>query len=199
MITRICTGHTYKRAGQRRLPSKFPRSMFCDGSRPVRNVNNLVVFVVGRLAFCIRGLGVGGDSGLTREGRTGLFKFIFSMLEGRNSRPLLRRELETFVRRLRPDLTEVYSRSAQDRAVVSGSFLRFVRFVRFFLSTTCRAISHPSGSCVGSFARIGFYAVTARQFFVGFFSESRLTLFCFLFPEGKSKSTIRRSLNILSL
>lgn len=47
------------------------------------------------------------DSGLTREGRAGLFKFIFSMLEGKIPRALPRRELETFVRRLRPDLTEV--------------------------------------------------------------------------------------------
>lgn len=47
------------------------------------------------------------NSGLTREGRAGLFKFIFSMLEGKTPRPLPRQELETFVRRLRPDLTEV--------------------------------------------------------------------------------------------
>lgn len=70
--------------------------------------------------------GRGENSGLTREGRTGLFKFIFSMLEGRNSRPLLRRELETFVRRLRPDLTEVRSHtcSAQDRAVLYRVYRR---------------------------------------------------------------------------
>lgn len=47
------------------------------------------------------------NSGLTREGRAGLFKFVFSMLEGRSPRLLPRQELETFVRRLRPDLTEV--------------------------------------------------------------------------------------------
>ena len=50
---------------------------------------------------------VNRGSGLTREGRTGLFKFMFSMLDVRSSGTLPRRELENFVRRLRPDLTEV--------------------------------------------------------------------------------------------
>eukprot|EP00752_Nemacystus_decipiens_P017246 g15450.t1 len=64
--------------------------------------------------------GIGVLSGLTREGRTGLFKFVFSMLEGRSPRPLPRQELETFVRRLRPDLTEKATRKLLGKTAELG-------------------------------------------------------------------------------
>lgn len=64
----------------------------------------------------LTGLGVLG--GLTRDGRVGLFKFIFSMLQGnRNMDALPRREVEQFVRRLRPDLTAGNARHILDEAI----------------------------------------------------------------------------------
>ena len=66
-------------------------------------------------------------SGLTREGRTGLFKLMFSMLDAGSSGSVPRRELENFVRRLRPDLTEVREREEQplekSRASIILAFL----------------------------------------------------------------------------
>lgn len=57
--------------------------------------------------------------------------------------------------------------------VVKKFVLSFFSFVCF--STTCRAISHPSGSCVGCFARIDFGTVTARQFLSDFSLTNVLT------------------------
>lgn len=100
------------RSRRRPEPAPWPREQVVGRLGGVRDLTrcDLSAFrsarIVVALVSVVAVVGWEG-SGLSREGRVGLFKFIFTMLQGRNGEALSRIVLERFIGRLRPDLSEV--------------------------------------------------------------------------------------------